>query len=253
MRMASKRSFLAAAAVLACSAPAVAQHGFTPEFASGATRPRSVALLPVEASVVRAKVAETQGLIDEGVVYGALFNEQVKALLAAKGYQIQVVDPDRINHDAQLQEYVVEAHRAFDDVMKQYRPKKLEKRIYNVGDPARLLASRLGVDAIAFGKVSITITPAGKAIVSALIGGSTAGATSNFAIVNGATGDLEAVQLGIVPVTPGDKTDQELQVYVAALAERATKRMPGADPSARIEIATATDGDLLDEVESLIK
>ena len=251
--MDGKRSIVVAAVVLAFSAPAFAQHGFTPEFASGATRPRSVALLPVEASIVRAKVAETQGLIDESVAYGEVFNAQVKALLTAKGYEIQIVDADRINHDAQLQEYVVEANRAFDDMMKQYRPKKLEKRIYNAGDSVRLLASRLGVDAIAFGKVSITITPAGKAIVSALIGGSTAGATSNFAIVNGATGDLEAVQLGIVPVTPGDKTDQELQVYVATLAERATKRVPGADPSARIEIATATDDDVLDEVESLIK
>src|SRR5262245_2485790 len=250
--MESKRSILVAAAVLACSAPAVAQHGFTPEFTSGATRPRSVALLPVEASIVRAKVAETQGLIDESVVYGALFNEQVKALMSAKGYEVQVVDPDRINHDAQLQEYVVQANRAFDEMMKQYRPKKLEKRIYNAGDSVRLLATRLGVDAIAFGKVSITITPAGKAIVSALIGGTTAGASSSFALVNGATGDLEAVLSGIVPVTPGEKTDEELSAYVATLAQRDTKRLPGADPSARIEVAVADD-EVLDEVESLIK
>ncbi|HET7133522.1 MAG TPA: hypothetical protein VFJ95_14815, partial [Gammaproteobacteria bacterium] len=181
------------AAMLACSTPALAQRGFTPEFANGATRPRSVALLPVKASVVRAKVAETQGLIDESVVYGAEFNEQVKALMTAKGYEVQVLDPERINADAELQEYVIDANRAFDDMMKQYRPKKLEKRIYNAGDSVRLLATRLGVDAIAFGKVSITITAAGKAIVSALIGGTTAGASSNFALVNGATGDLEAV------------------------------------------------------------
>jgi hypothetical protein len=250
--MDGKRSIVVVAAVLAFSSPAFAQHGFTPEFVSGATRPRSVALLPVEASIVRAKVAETQALIDESVAYGAVFNEQVKALLTAKGYEILVVDAERINHDAQLQEYVVEANRAFDDMMKQYRPKKLEKRIYNAGDSVRLLAARLGVDAIAFGKVSVTITPAGKAIMSALIGGSTAGATSNFALVSGATGDLEAVQLGLVPVTPGEKTDQELQAYVATLAERATKRVPGADPSARIEVAEADD-EVLDEVESLIK
>jgi hypothetical protein len=240
------------AAMLACSTPALAQRGFTPEFANGATRPRSVALLPVKASIVRAKVAETQGLIDESVVYGAEFNEQVKALMTAKGYEVQVLDPERINADAELQEYVIDANRAFDDMMKQYRPKKLEKRIYNAGDSVKLLASKLGVDAIAFGKVSITITPAGKAIVSALIGGTTAGASSNFALVNGATGDLEAVLFGIVPVAPGDKTDQELQAYVATLAQRNTKRLPLADPSARID-ATASDEDVLDEVESLIK
>jgi hypothetical protein len=239
-------------AALACSTPALAQRGFTPEFANGATRPRSVALLPVKASIVRAKVAETQGLIDESVVYGAEFNEQVKTLMAAKGYEVQVLDPERINADAELQEHVIDANRAFDDMMKQYRPKKLEKRIYNAGDSVRLLASKLGVDAIGFAKVSITITPAGKAIVSALIGGTTAGASSNFALVNGATGDLEAVLFGIVPVAPGDKTDQELHAYVATLAQRNTKRLPLADPSARID-ATASDDDVLDEVESLIK
>lgn len=250
--MGTNRLILVGAALLACSATALAQRGFTPEFANGATRPRSVALLPVEASIVRAKVAETQGLIDESVVYGAQYNEQVQALMAAKGYQIQVIDPDVINTDAQLQEYVVDANRAFDEMMKQYRPKKLEKRIYNAGDSVRLLASRLGVDAIAFSKVSITITPAGKAIMSALIGGTTAGASSNFALVNGATGDLEAVLFGIAPVAPGDKTDQELHAYVAALAQRATRRLPPADPSARID-ATASDDEVLDEVESLIK
>ncbi|HET7131069.1 MAG TPA: hypothetical protein VFJ95_02420, partial [Gammaproteobacteria bacterium] len=57
---------------------------------------------------------------------------------------------------------------------------------------------------------------------------------------------------GIVPVAPGDKTDQELQAYVATLAQRNTKRLPLADPSARID-ATASDDDVLDEVESLIK
>ena len=249
--MTTKRLVVAAAA-LACSAPAFAQRGFTPEFANGATRPRSVALLPVKASIVRAKVAETQGLIDESVVYGVEFNAQVQSLLAAKGYEVQVIDADRINSDAQLQEYVVDANRAFDDILKQYRPKKLEKRIYNAGDSVRLLAARLGVDAIAFGKVSITITAAGKAIVSALIGGTTAGASSSLAFVNGATGDLEAMLFGIVPVAPGDKTDQELHAYVATLAARNTKRLPGADPSSRID-ATASDDDVLDEVESLIK
>jgi hypothetical protein len=239
-------------AALACCTQALAERGFTAEFIDGTTRPRSIALLPVEASITRARVVETEGLLDESVAYGELFNAQVETLLSDKGYQVEVIDADRINNDPMLQEYVVDAKRAYDEMMVQYRPKRLEKRIYNGGDSARLLAAHLGVDAIAFSKLSMTITPAGKAIVSALIGGTTAGAASQLGIVAGDTGDLEVVQIGIAFVTPGEKTDSEMQAYVATLAENNTKRLPGADPSERIEIA-AGDEEVLDEVESLLQ
>jgi hypothetical protein len=239
-------------AALACGGEALAARGFTPEFESGATRPKSIALLPVEASVTRARVVDTEGLIDESVAYGELFNVQVETLLSGKGYQVEVVDSDRINSDRKLQEYVVDAKRAYEEMMVQYRPKRLAKRIYNGGDSMKLLAAHLGVDAVAFSKVSMTITPAGKAIVSALIGGTTAGAFSQLALVDGDTGDLEVVQIGVAIVTPGEKTDQEMQDYVAKLAESNTKRLPGADPSERIEIA-AGDEEVLDDVEALLE
>ena len=43
------------------STPALAERGFTDEFVSGATRPHSIALLPVEATITRAQVVETRG------------------------------------------------------------------------------------------------------------------------------------------------------------------------------------------------
>jgi hypothetical protein len=239
-------------AAFACGGEALAARGFTAEFESGATRPKSIALLPVEASVSRARVVETEGLIDESVVYGELFNVQVEKALSGKGYVVQIVDADRINNDRKLQEYVVDAKRAYDEMMVQYRPKRLAKRIYNGGDSMKLLAAHLGVDAVAFSKVSMTFTAAGKAIVSALIGGTTAGAYSQLALVDGGTGDLEVVQLAIAPVTPGDKTEADMQAYVTKLAENNTKRLPGADPSERIEIA-AGDEEVLDDVEALLE
>ncbi|HWN38778.1 MAG TPA: hypothetical protein VNP02_09795, partial [Gammaproteobacteria bacterium] len=99
---------------------------------------------------------------------------------------------------------------------------------------------------------SITITPAGKAIVSALIGGSTSGANSMIGIVDGQTADLEAVQIALAIVTPGEKSPDEMAGYVATLAAGNTKHLPGADPSERIEVAVSDDA-VLDEVESLIK
>ena len=66
---------------------------------SGATRPQSIALLPVEATVKRARVVETEGLVDESVVYGEMFNSSPKHSSRTKGYQVQVVDAERINSD----------------------------------------------------------------------------------------------------------------------------------------------------------
>ena len=239
-------------AAVACSTAAFAERGFTDEFLSGATRPKSIALLPAEASITRQQVVETTGLIDESIVFGAQFNADVAKILADKGYEVQIVAADRINADRVLQEYVVDAKRAYDEMIARYRPKKLTDRIYNAGDSAQLLAAHLGVDAIAFSKLSITITAAGKAIVSALIGGSTSGASSQIGIVDGDTADLEVVQIAVAIVAPGEKTEDEIASYVANLAAGNTKRLPGADPSERFEVATS-DEEVLDEVESLLE
>jgi hypothetical protein len=238
-------------AALAWSAQALAQKQ-TPEFASGATRPRSIALLPVEASVSRARVADSEGLVDDSLVYGEDLNARLKELMAAKGYEIKIVDPDQINTDPVLQEHVVDANRAFDDMMSKYKPKNLPKRMYNGGDSVKLLADYLDVDAVAFTTLSMTITMAGKAIVSALIGGAQAATYGTVALVDGSTGDLEATFFGAAYVTPGEKTDEEMHGFVAKVAESVTKRLPGADPSARVEVATGDD-EVLDEVESLLE
>ena len=103
-------------AALAVTAQALAEKT-TVEFANGATRPHSVALLPVDSTVNRAKVVDTDSLVDDGLKYGSLFNARVKTLLESKGYAVEVVDTDRINSDPQLQEYVVEATRGFKDMM----------------------------------------------------------------------------------------------------------------------------------------
>jgi hypothetical protein len=238
-------------AALAISSQAFAEKT-TVEFANGTTRPKSVALLPVESTINRAKVVDTDSLVDDGLRYGSMFNAQVKALLESKGYAVEVVDTNRINSDPQLQEYLVEVTRGFKDMMSKYKPKKLESRIYNAGPSAKLLARKLGVDALAFSTMTITITGAGKAIVSGLFGGTTSGASSNLEVVNGKTGDLEATFFGVAIVTPGDKTDEQLAAYVDTLATRTMNRMPGSDPNSRIDVAQSDD-DVLNEADAVLK
>lgn len=250
MIKAKLRIAVAATLALVCATQALAQKT-TDEFEAGTTRPKSIALLPVKASVTRTRVIETEGLVDESVVYGERFNEQVKSLLEAKGYVVQVIDADRINSDPKLQEYVVESTRGFDDMMQKYKPKKLSKRIYKVGDSARLLADYLHVDALGFSTLNVNITPMGKALLTGLFGGSASGASSNLEIVNGSTGELEAVFFGVALVGPGDKTDEDLDGYVTTLAEHAAKKVPEADPAARTEVAV-DDSDVLDEAEAVL-
>ena len=248
---AKTRIVAACIAALAISAQALAEKT-TVEFANGTTRPKSVALMPVDTTVNRAKVVDTDSLVDQGLRYGSMFNERVKALLESKGYAVEVVDTNRINSDPQLQEYLVEATRGFKDMMTKYKPKKLESRIYNAGPSAKLLAQKLGVDALAFSTMNITITGAGKAIVSGLFGGTTSGANANLEVVNGKTGDLEATFIAIALVTPGDKTDEDLAAYVDTLAKRTMNRMPGSDPNSRIDVAQSDD-DVLNEADSVLK
>lgn len=238
-------------AAVAWSTSAVAEKT-TAEYANGTTRPQSIALMPVSATVTRAKVVENEGLVDDGLVYGELFNAQVRELMTAKGYKVVVVDADRINTDPKLQELVVQTDRGFKDMMSKYKPKKLETRMLNAGDSARLLAQYLGVDALAFSTLNMTITKAGKALLAGFTGGSTQGTSSNLEIVNGKTGDLEALFFGVAIVTPGDKTSGEMAGYVHTVAERTMNRMPGSDPSQRIEVATSDD-DVLDEAEKTLK
>ena len=248
---ANARIVAACVAALAVSAQAFAEKT-TVEFANGTTRPKSVALMPVDTTVNRAKVVDTDSLVDQGLRYGSLYNERVKALLESKGYAVEVVNTDRINSDPQLQEYLVEAERGFKDMMSKYKPKKLESRIYNAGPSAKLLAQKLGVDSLAFSTMNITITGAGKAIVSGLFGGTTSGANANLEVVNGKTGDLEATFFAVAIVTPGDKTEQDLAAYVDTLATRTMHRMPGSDPNSRIDVAQSDD-DVLNEADAVLK
>ena len=87
------RAVVTLAAVFAFGPKAFAERGFTDEFVSGETRPQSIALLPVEATITRAQVVETAGLIDESVVFGSQFNAEVAKLLADKGYEVQISTP----------------------------------------------------------------------------------------------------------------------------------------------------------------
>ena len=251
--MSGARTGIVVAGVVAL---AVATQAFaektTEEFANGTNRPQTIALLPVKSTVTRAHIVETEGLVNDSVRFGGEFNARVQAALTAKGYKVVVIDTDKMNADPKLQEYVVETQRGFDDMMSKYKPKNMSKHMYKVGDSGRLLAQYLHVDGLAFSTLNITITPMGKAIFTGVFGGTTSGANANLEIVDGKTGELEAWFIGVAIVGPGDKTDADLSDYAATLADRSTNRVPGADPSARIEVASSDD-EAIEEAAKALK
>lgn len=247
----SKALLLALGISALSAAQALGAMNTTPEFESGETRPVSIAVLPVEATVVKDKAVNNENLIEEGIEYGALYASRIETLMGEKGYTVEIIDPERINADPRLQEYVVDANRRYDEMMSHVRPRRIKRRKYNAGDEVRLLADYLGVDAIAFSQLQVTVTPMGGAIVSALFGaGSSAGTTSSLSLVDGTTGDLEALFSSWDADMPGKKTEGELQQRVIQIAEAALAELPAADPSARR--AEDSDADVLSEVESLL-
>ncbi len=149
----------------------------TPEFLRGETRPKSIALLP------------PQGL---NVTFETHARDHLASLLNGKGYVTKALTVEQVNADPQLQELVLRSNQGFDvelGVLNRIiwlgkRKKKVSQRRVNLGADVGLLASKLEVDGIVFGRVTLTkfATGFGKAIVLAI----------HLGVVNGTTGDLEA-------------------------------------------------------------
>jgi hypothetical protein len=195
----------------------------TSEFEDGATRPVSIALLPIQASAVKAKVVDTEALVAESTNLGTLFGTELEADLKAKGYTVEVITPERVNSDAKLQEYVVDANRDYDEMTKRVRRKQLKNRAYKAGDE----------------------------VTAVLVGiGTTGSTTATLGLVDGHSGVLEARLAGMDSGSSSKKLEEDPQREMASIAELVTAKLPEADPSARVE--QADDEDVLSDLEDLL-
>jgi hypothetical protein len=244
------RVLIGAGALLAAAQVFAAMRA-TPEFQDGTTRPVSIALLPVQATVVKAKVVESENLVDESSELGGLLAAELEAIMESNGYLLELVSPERINADPRLQEYVVDANRRYDEMLGQVRLNRVKRRIYNAGDEMRLLAGYLGVDAIAFSRLQVVAATGGRTAVALLVGiGSMGGTSSTLSIVNGSSGDLEALFISANTGGSYKQIEEDPRGQMARVAAATLARLPNADPS--VQAVQTDDEDVLAEVESLL-
>ena len=166
-------SVLAAIAVFGAAVTAEAAMHATKEFEQGATRPRSIAFLPPQAMLIKRKIVQTEQQIEESGDLAGYLGASVEAAFKAQGYEVRMLTPTEVGADPELQEMVLDASRRYSELLTQLRtrlPRQIAKRRYEAGDEMRLLAAKLGVDAVGFAEIQIYAAAAGASAVSILTG-----------------------------------------------------------------------------------
>jgi hypothetical protein len=228
----------------------------TEEFESGETRPVTVAVLPAQVNLIRQRMIRREAQVDESGELEAHLANAVANELGAKQYEVEFISAERINSDSDLQALVVEANRRYDEVLgnitRRLR-KQIENRSFHTGDTLTLLASRLGVDAIAF--VRMDIVANAKAVQALNFGMGGAQTMMSVSLVDGTTTDVEAYVT--LPIMRRGKMfggyddimsnpDEEMANYASATLGD----LLDADPSLR---AQSVDDSVLADLDALLE
>jgi hypothetical protein len=239
---------------------AVEASAFTEEFESGLTRPVSVAVLPARVLIVEQKLAAGILRVDlEGELAEAL-DANMRRLLESQGYKVQSIDVSGINADPLVQELVGSVYRRYETLQRPLRsaPRRTARHRYNLGDEARMLAARLGVDALVYPDMRIFAQAPGAMATTWILGivspGSNLFLSTSFllsvAVIDGNSGDIEALFLnGEVAFTGYQAIMEDPTKKLAPLVEGAIEELPAADPSLR---PARHQEDVLRDTEALL-
>lgn len=260
MRQRNRRGFIIAALAAASVLLAAVAHAkviATKEFEDGSTRPVTLVVLPSQVELIKQKLIRQEAQVEEAGELETHLTAAIVAELEARGYDVRAVDAAAIAADPGLQELYIDAGRRFREMLANLevrfsKSRNIEARRYNAGDQVKLLAGRLGVDAVALARMQIIAPAAGVRAFNLGVGGETA--TLSVTIVDGRSGDVEAYIT--LPVMRRSKMfgghdaivenpAEEMGNYAAATLDD----LPDADPSLRAE---ANDEDVLSDLESLL-
>jgi hypothetical protein len=230
----------------------------TDEFEDGSTRPVSIVVLPSQVELVKQKLLRQEAQVQESGDLEAHLTSAVAQEFRAHGYEVRVVDVDAIAADPALQELVVDANRRFDELMTNVgsrlsKSKNVRNREYNAGDEAKLLASRLSVDALAFARMQMIAPGAGVRALNFGVGGEAAMLT--VTIIDGVSGDVEAY-ITLPTMKRGkmfgghDEIVENPETEMANYAAATLDELPKADPSLRTE--ESPEG-VISDLESLLE
>jgi len=247
----------AAALLLTCQLT-LAKVIATEEFEAGSTRPITVVVLPSQVELVKQKLMRQEAQVEESGDLEAHLTAAVAEQFRAHGYQVTVVDADAITEDPAVQELVIDSNRRFDELMTNVgarfsKSKNVRNREFNAGDEAKLLASHLDVDALAFARMQIAAPAAGVRALNFGVGGESSMLT--VTIVDGTSADVEAYIT--LPVRRRgsmfgghddiiENPEREMRNYATATLEE----IPDAEPSLRVETSSE---DVISDLESLLE
>ena len=234
----------------------------TEEFESGETRPVVVALLPAHAELLKQQIVSTQSQVEESAMLAEHLAAAVAREFQERGYELRVLTPQQINSDPELQSLVVDADRRYQEILSQLQRrlrKEIEERQYNAGDEMRLLAQKLGVDAIAFTRIEIAAAGKGRQAMAWTVGiGSTGSSTMmSVSLIDGRTADIEAYF--VPPILRRGRAFAGYNEFIENPAESmekitaaTLKELPDADPELRAQFETEEE-DLFSELDALLE
>lgn len=248
-----KLPIVAGSLALLAAGPALARIWIqTDGYEDGTTRPVSIALLPPEASVSEQRVIKREALVEESTEFSVMFADALAESLRLQGYQVEIIDADRINTDPSLREAVIDARRRHEEMLVGVKAKEIRRRQYEGSEQARILASYLGVDAIGFATLNVVGAKGGKKAMGILLGGGTGGSSGMLDLVDGVSGHLEARLMNMLSGSgSAKKFEEDPAGEIAEIVEKIVYKMPDAEPSVRL--ARKSDGeDVLSDIESLL-
>ena len=232
----------------------------TNEFEKGETRPMSIAFLPPHAMLIKQRIVKSETQLDEAGELSAHLANSIADAFTARGYYVRVLDPQTVNADPDLQELVLDADRRYAEMLTQLRtklPRQIAKRRYVAGDEMRLLAAKLGVDAIGFADLQIYAAAAGASAVSILTGFGSSGSSTmlSVSLIDGRTAGIEAYFVPPVfrrgSVAGYDAIMADPQGKIAQIARLTLRELPNADGTLRT--VDAEDEEVLGDIEELLE
>jgi hypothetical protein len=233
----------------------------TEEFETGATRPRSIAFIPPHVSLLKRKIVQSEAQIEESNEFSAYLAASVQSTFADQGYEVRVLTPEEVNANPDLQELVLDADRRYTEILAQVRtklPRQIGKRRYEAGDEMRLLAAKLGVDAIGFADMQIVAAAAGASAVAVLTGFGSAGSSTllSVSIIDGGTANIEAYFVPPVlrrgSIAGYDAIMADPAGKIAEVTGLTLRDLPAVDAAARVS-AGQDDEDVLADIEGLLE
>ena len=230
----------------------------TTEFRNLELRPTTIALLPPLSSLKKKGVFTSEDEVGETALLEASLVHELEKQLTRRGYVVRTLSAEEVSADSDLKTLLNNADQRYNEEYSRIVTMKVsgvKYRRFSVGETARLLATYLEVDAVAFPRMQ-AVGASGAALLFSPTGGGQI--NMEFALVHARTGDVEAffgaVNQGGLFGKSLDSIIEKPDKHMAKIAKTATKKMPKAGKALKAEKLKEEVNELVlyDEVDEAV-